>query len=167
MNTSEMKIWNYFKNKKLEIVKNPKINISGTLKELDLKVNIDGWVFIEVTNSNLSDKGKYSLSRGIAVFGKPWRFHNIVKNEYKDHLKNSNLINPAVIIVDTEGSELSEPISNFHLESVNFNGMPELSAVVNYNKVHINYGRSVGLVRTNPMAKYQLSERQEELLSFM
>jgi hypothetical protein len=164
MNKSERKIKEYFISRGFELEEWPEINICGISKKLDFKVNIDGWVYVEITNPNLSDIGKDSLSKNVAVAGKPHRFHNKVKNEYKQHFKGSNLDYPAVIIVDTEGSELS----GVPLETVNFKNMPELSAVVSYNKIHLKYGRErkIGLIKTNHLATHQVSEKQKKILSF-
>ncbi len=164
MNESERKIKDYFISRRFELEGEPEIVIKGVRKKLDFKVNIDGWVYIEVTNPELSDVGKSSLLKGVGVSGKIYRFHNKVKEEYKDHLKGSNLSQPAVIIVDTEGSELY----GIPLESVDFRDMPEVSAVVNYNRVHLNFGNrtKIGLIKINPSATHQLSDKQKEILSF-
>ena len=162
MNESERVIKEYFDSKGIELEEEPEIIIKGIRKKLDFKANIGGWLYIEVTNPELSDIGKYSLSNGVSVVGKPHRFHSKVKEEYKDHLKGSKLNCPAIIIVNTEGSELS----GIPLETVDFKDMPELSAVVNYNKVHLNYGTAIGLIKINPTATHHLSEKQKEILSF-
>lgn len=163
-NKSERKIREYFSTKGFSVQDNPDVQTPSGKKQLDFKVYIDGWVLVEVTNPELSDRGKLAERTGVATCDNIHRFQSKVNNEY-DHLRGADIDCPAVIIIDTEGSELG---ATPFLSDLKLDKMPEVSAVVNYNLVHAAYtrGARLGLVKLNESAGHRLSDRQVRALNF-
>jgi len=164
-NKSELKIKEYFQSKGIIIQDNPEVQTPSGKKYPDFKVYIDGWVIVEVTNPQLSDRGKESLQSGIAVVGNTNRFQSKVNNEYDRHLRNARIGCPAVIIIDTTGSELG---ATPFIKDLKMERMPEVSAVVNYNPIYYSYsgGSRLGDVKINEYATHKLTEKQIEILNF-